>query len=358
MIRKIILSAAVIFPFLLNAQVTMSAQLPPAGMVPKDQLWNLVLVNSKADILNVHIKMNLQDATTNQVVMSANSGDFLLGKGVKPITVKDLQPILYNYNLPDFSKAFLPMGSYLACYQLYKVSGEKEEPLSDDCVTIHVDPLSPPLLNSPIDSAEIQTSYPQFTWMPPTPINMFSSLSYDITLVEVLPGQAASEALQHNTPIFSKSNIVQPREDYPSSFSKLDTGKIYAWQVIARNGLNYAAKTDVWTFQLKKEDKAEPEIITDSYILLQSDLLGTYTIRKDFLHVKYFSFDKEHESVVVFTDEKENIIHQESRKVLQGDNYFDFSVSKKFQTGKIYQVTITDLTGKNHRLKFRISQNK
>lgn len=358
MIKKIILSVVGIFPLLLNAQVTMNVQLLPAGMVQKDQLWNLILVNNRPDILNVHIKMNLQDISTSQVVLSANTGDFLLGKGVKTITAKDLQPILYNYNLPDLSRTFLPMGAYVACYQLYRMAGEKEEPLGDDCITIHIDPLSPPLLNSPPDSAEIQTSYPQFTWMPPTPMDMFSSLSYDITLVEVLPGQAVAEAIEHNIPLYVKSNIIQPKEEYPSSFSKLDTGKIYAWQVIARNGLNYAVKTDVWTFHLKKQDKPKLEIITDSYILLQNDLLGTYTIRKDFLHIKYFSFDKDHETVVVFTDEKENIINEESRKVSQGDNYFDFPVSKKFQTGKVYQVTIRDLSGKKLSLRFNISQNK
>lgn len=65
---------------------------------------------------------------------------------------------------------------------------------------------------------------------------MFSSLSYELLVTEVLQGQTPIEAIQYNTAIYSKGNINQAYESYASSFYKLDTGKLYAWQVIAKMG--------------------------------------------------------------------------------------------------------------------------
>lgn len=357
MIKKLMLFGVGIFPLLLQAQVTISAQLPPAGLVQQDQLWYLVLSNSKEDILDVNIKMNLQDASTGQIVMSANSGSFLLSKGIKIITSRDIQPISYNYNSVDFSRSYLPMGSYIACYQVYHVGQKGEEPLGDECLRINIDPLSPPLLNTPADKSEVQSPYPQFTWMPPTPIDMFSNLSYEILVTEVLPGQSSTEAIQYNTPVYTNSNISQTYESYPSSFSSLDTGKVYAWQVIAKNGLSYAARTEVWTFKLKKENsKREPP--NGNYILLNNEVVGTYTVKRNVLHIKYVSSSMLHETSIIFSDsENDKPIKKVWQKIQPGDNYFDLDISKEFQPGRIYKITITDLAKKQHSLRFSISKN-
>ena len=148
MLKKLMLLSIGILPLLLKAQVNISAQLPPAGMVQKEQLWDLILISNKEDILDVSIKFSLQDAVTGQVVMSARSGNVLLGKGAKTISSRDVQPVLYNYNVPDFSGNYLPLGAYVACYQLY-LNVPKDEPLAQECIQINIDPLSPPLLNSP-----------------------------------------------------------------------------------------------------------------------------------------------------------------------------------------------------------------
>lgn len=81
MLKQLLLLSLGILPLLLTAQVNISAQLPTAGMVQKEQLWNLILINNKEDVLDVSIKLSLQDAITGQVVLSAQSGNLLLGKG-------------------------------------------------------------------------------------------------------------------------------------------------------------------------------------------------------------------------------------------------------------------------------------
>ena len=256
-----------LIPLVVGAQVTINAQLPPAGLVQKDQLWNLNIVNNKEDALEVNIKMILRDALSGQAILSANTGNLIISKGIKIITSRDLQPIQYNYDLQGFSRTYLPMGSYDACYRLYNVNQKGEEPLGDDCIKFTIDPLSPPLLNSPSNESEIESHYPHFTWMPPAPYDMFSDLNYEILLTEVLPGQSASEAIQYNTALYDRSNINATYENYPASFEKLDTGKVYAWQVIAKNGMNYSAKTEVWKFKLRKEDQPKLATYDNVYIL-------------------------------------------------------------------------------------------
>jgi len=340
-------------PLLLQAQVTISAQFPPAGFVQKDQLWNLILVNNKDDIKDISIKMNLQDAMSGQIVLSAQTGSLVIGKGVKIITSRDIQPIMYNYATSDFNRNFLPMGAYIACYQVFH-NGQKEELLGDECIQINIDPLSPPLLNSPADRSEIQSPYPQFTWMPPSPYDMFTNLNYDIILTEVLPGQSSTEAIEFNTPLYSKSNILPTNENYPTSFSALDTGKIYAWQVIANNGLNYSEKTEVWTFKLAKPAGPKVSSTNNYYVSLEDGLAGTYKVNRDILHIKYFSYDKEFETQVIFTDEKNQVVKKNPQKIIRGDNYFDFDISKNFKAGS-YKVIFVDLSNQSHSLKFNVS---
>lgn len=333
MLKKIILIFLFCAPILGNAQIVLNAQLPPAGLVSKDQLWNLILVNNKDDVMDIRIQMNLQDPITGQVVLSANTGNILLSKGVKVISFQDLQPIYYNYNIPDVSGRYLPMGSYTACYQVSNNVGE-DRPLIQECIRFNIDPLSPPLLNSPADKAEIESPYPQFTWMPPTPYEMFTNLAYDLIVTEVLQGQSPTEAVQYNTPIYTKNNITLPYESYASSFTKLDTGKIYAWQVIAQNDLKYSAKTEIWTFKIStivpisqiiaqtpfikmKRDNPEKGIAPNAILKLSytNEAIDTSVI----LHIVDLN-NRQNKPILltISVDRGENLIQEDLKKVLTG----------------------------------------
>lgn len=361
MFKKIILLGLGFLPLLINAQLVLNAQLPAAGFVQKDQLWNLILVNNKEDILDVRIQMNLQDAATGQVVLSASSGNILIGKGVKVISSKDIQPVSYNYNVPDMTAKYLPMGAYTACYQVNS-SIREEGPLAQECIHFNIDPLSPPLLNTPADKAEIESPYPQFTWMPPTPYDMFTNLSYDLVVTEVLQGQSATEAIQYNTPIYNKSNISQSFESYASSFEKLDTGKVYAWQVIAKNGLNYAAKTEVWTFKIAppsfiqmiksqtpfvkmKRDNPEKGIAPNGFLKLSYTNETTDTILTIQI-VDLNNKDKQELTFNVLVDRGENLIQKDLQKILN------------VKEGSLYEAYIINSRNEKWRMLFEIRQYK
>src|SRR5215216_4552861 len=95
--KKLIVIFFPLLAMLSKAQVTVNVQLPAAGMVQKEQVWNLVLVNNSSNMIEAAISLNIQDAITGQTVLSAMSRNFMLGKGIKVINIKDIQPVQYNY---------------------------------------------------------------------------------------------------------------------------------------------------------------------------------------------------------------------------------------------------------------------
>jgi len=361
MVKKIILLGLGFLPLLLKAQLVLNAQLPAAGFVQKDQLWNLVIVNNNADILDVKIEMDLQDAATGQIVLSAGTGNLLLGKGVKTIAAKDLQPILYNYNAPELSRNYLPMGSYIACYQVIS-NGRKEGPLAQECIHFNIDPLSPPLLNTPADKAEIESPYPQFTWMPPTPYDMFTDLSYDLLVTEVTEGQSATEAIQYNTPIYSKSDIVQPYESYASSFTKLDTGKIYAWQVVAKNGVSYAAKTEVWTFKIAPPSFVKMIIKQTPFIKMKLENPEKGIAPNSILKLSYYNETTDTTVTVhllnLNASEKQELKFEANIK--SGENLIQKDIQKILQAkeGKLYEAYILNSRNEKWRMLFEVHEYK
>jgi hypothetical protein len=353
--KKIISLWALTLPLLLNAQVIINVVQPPAGMITKDQLWNLVLTNSGNTTTEVTILMNLKDAKTGQSVLSAGTRSILLNKGTKVLTNQDIQPVQYNYGAPGLAENFLPLGSYIACYTVSKYSHESMSNIATECVRLNITPLSPPLLNTPANKAVLQSPAPQLTWTPPTPVNMFDNLTYSVRVTEVMEGQAPSEAIVYNTPLFTSANSKMPYENYSSAYSKLQPGKTYAWQVIANNGDNYAAATEVWTFSVAADaTKSEPTDI--AYISLSSNATGSgvYYITGNELRVKYYSFDKTHESVVRLLEAGGKVVQEVKRNVIYGDNFLTLSLNRLFNSNKVYTIEIIDQQKRSSTASFSI----
>ncbi len=343
-------------PLLLQAQITVSIQLPPAGLIQKDQLWNLVLVNNGSTAIDANVLMSLQDAVTGQNVLSAGSRNINLNKGVKVLSVQDVQPIQYTYGSATISGSYLPLGSYIACYTVSTNVGEKVQVLADECARVNINPLSPPILNSPSDKSELSITYPQLSWTPPAPIDMFDNLNYDVAVAEVMQGQSPTEAILYNTPVYVKSYIKTPYENYPSSYSRLEPGKTYAWQVIAKNGLSYSAATEVWTFNIKK-DSILNGTANDTYILLKvnNNESGVNYVSGKGINVKYYSFEKEHETTVRFLNAEGKLLLSKKQKIIYGDNFFQFNLNNRFQSRQVYFIEITDQQNNKHTASFSIN---
>lgn len=346
-----------------TAQVSFSLQVPPVGVVQKSQLWNMALIYTGNSPMSVYVSLSLLNANDNRPVMGAETAVITLTRGAKQVNATDLGPIQYNYLSPSFNAdrnpdGFLPFGIYKACYTVYKKDHEMIVPLAEDCIPVEVQPLSPPLLNSPDDASSIETPYPQFTWLPAVPLNLFTDLNYDLLLVEVLPGQTKGDAIQKNLPVYNINYCKTPFNNYPGSNKSLDTGRTYAWKVVAKNQDDFVDQSEIWTFTVHGNNSVKTIPLTGSYGVLQDDLKGVYSVRNDTLHVKYYSFDKIHTGTILFTDESGQVTDQDYQLFAQGDNYLDFIISSRFQTGKNYLISITSLDGKKHVLRFNISKKQ
>lgn len=357
MVKKIIGLLAFSAPWLLPAQITISVQLPPAGMIQKEQLWNLVLVNNGNAAIEATILLNLQDAVTGQPVLSAGSRTILLNKGVKMLTIADVQPVQYNYGGAIISGNYLPLGSYIACYTIASNTGaERPQTLADECVRVNINPLSPPLLITPADKSVSATPYPQFAWLPPAPIDMFSNLNYDLSVAEVLEGQSPAEAMLYNNPVYVNNNLKASFENYPSSYTRLDTGKLYVWQVTARNDMSYSATTQVWTFSIQPIENPQEKPVSIAYILVSrtKEAGGINYIEGNNLSIKYYSFDSEHQTTIKLLDTQGRLLQTIEQKIMYGDNFFNLTLNGSFQPGNQYLIEITDQKNMAHTGLFSI----
>lgn len=345
-----------LLPFGLKAQVAINVQMPPAGLIQKEQLWNLVVTNSGSTTIEAAIALNLQDAQTGQSVLTAATNTILLSRGVKVLTVSDVYPVQYNAATAFLNGNFLPLGSYIACYSVIKRTREVVEKLADECVRIAVNPLSPPLLNTPADKAVLPVSPSAFSWIPPAPKDMFQDLSYDLALTEVMPGQSPSEAMLSNQPFYVKSHTRALFDIYPSSNTNLQKGKTYAWQVTARNGQNYAASTEVWSFTLAPDVIEQP--LTAAYIELKrrDEISGVHALSTDTLKIKYYSFGKDHEALVRFVYPDGRLVQEKKQTIRYGDNYLLFPLSNRFHADGVYRVEIADADRNISAATFTIKQ--
>ncbi|MBV8255403.1 MAG: hypothetical protein JO154_22575 [Chitinophaga sp.] len=248
-----------------KAQVAIAPQVPPAGIMQQSQLWNILLTNANKTKSYVKVIMRLTDAVTGQGVMTGITRLVELPIGATMLHLADFQPISTEYLLPvqdQRPNAMLLPGKYIICYSVVVDRDKTVAPGTEDCIRFVVEPVSPPILNLPVDKDTLQTSLPAFTWIPPAPLNLYSDLNYDITVVAVWPGQVPADAIQQNIPMYHGAALRQPFLNYPAGAPTLDTGVNYAWMVTALNGRQYSAQTDIHTFRVAKAAPVTEEDLT------------------------------------------------------------------------------------------------
>jgi hypothetical protein len=237
------------------AQVMMEPQLPSQGLLQQNQLWNILVVNNGDAVSGGVLQLSFQEEGSGRKIFSAVSGPIYLPKGPSQLSVKDMGAVQYDYLSSSYSSVsssggLLPIGRFIACYTLLESTPKGQQLLAQDCLPLAVEPFSPPQLSNPGDGSEVSASYPLFSWIPPAPVNMFNNLTYKMMLTEVLHGQTPSEALQRNPLLFMEVGLKDVSLAYPSSYTGLQAGKTYAWQILAQNDNTYAAATPVWSFKM------------------------------------------------------------------------------------------------------------
>jgi hypothetical protein len=341
-----------------GAQVSMTIQAPPVGVLLKNQLWNLLLINSSNATLMVRVNLVLMDEKNNQPVLTATSAPVVLPKGAKQLQAKDLSPIQYAYGDPAYHvdgdpNGLLPAGNFQACYTVS--NAYKGATLAENCLQLNVDPMSPPLLNTPANESKITTFYPKFTWLPPTPLGIFNDLSYDLILVEVLPGQTSGDAIEFNIPLYNGSFLKDLYLNYPSSFTALDTGKLYAWRIVALNGTDPAGLSDVWTFRVTRPIpnwKAQQPV---PFLALQRNLSTSVAFTGDVLKVSYANSAADTTvaySITCISDAGNPLVQRGSVSLRYGNNFLEVPLSRRYSEKKVYLFQLTNRRQETWNIKF------
>jgi hypothetical protein len=345
-----------------SAQLSVSIQEPPAGIVQKSQLWNITMIYAGTAPINVIVSLSLFDIKSNQPLMTATTRAILLNKGVKLLNSKEVMPVDYNFIAPAFENirltdAFLPIGNYRACYTFYE-NKTKEIILAEECINLEIQPLSPPQLNLPSDSAIVETAYPQFNWLPPAPVTLFSNLNYDLLVAEVQTGQSAETAIQDNIPVYTALHLTTPVNNFPASYKSLDTGRIYAWRIIAKNGDMFAAQSEVWTFKVNQKKPVALVPANGMYLDLSTDNTNTSTgiIPDNILGLKYYSYERVHTVSVIIKNTSGRVLKTISTSLQYGNNFIVVKLDPSFSKDNSYLVEIADLQNTVHRAFFRIAQ--
>lgn len=319
-----------------NTQVVMNLQLPPAGMVVKNQLWNLSLVNSSNSTLNVQIQVALTELAGNRRVLTGTSKMISLPKGIKQIQAADVTPVNYNAGTgysanPD---GFLPIGQFAACFTVIGFSNDITEQLAEECATIEVEPISPPQLVMPADSEVVTQNRPLFTWLPPAPYTLFNNLLYDWVLVEVKSMQTGAEAVQQNIPVLAQRNVAYTSFQYPFSMPALDTSRLYAWRVVAQSNFLPIATSETWAFRVQPgNDNTVTNTPTGYYVKLQPQEDAGHTLCNGILSYAYLhEMNDSAVQVKVFdissTQRKEITLPDAAYTVKFGENFMQLELRK------------------------------
>lgn len=324
-----------------SAQVNMTVQLPPTGVMQKAQLWNILLVSSSSSSVRVRIDLQIMDAQSRQPVLNGSSTIFSISRGAKQLQVADLAPITYEYLSPTADRnanGLLMAGSYIACYSVMQISGDGAALVAEDCSPFAVEPVSPPLLNNPADQSIVEGNLPQFTWIPPAPLSIFSNLNYDFTIVELRNGQSAAEAIQSNIPVYHTTRLKDQFLNYPASAITLDTAKKYAWTVVAKNNNQFAAQADIWTFKLKSVQVEKVYIEPAAYVQLKRGLDAPLITCTGSLQLSYTNdaADNTVKYEIITLDGTKNMVQSGTLSLNRGPNQLKISLNNGFIAGQSY----------------------
>jgi len=353
--------AIMVFAFAgsLCAQTTISVMPPASGMVNRQQLWNIVLSSFADQKSDAFVRIEIFNIGSGQVELVGTSTPIQIFKGTKVLNFADLSPIQYSFESPALSKqkdGFVPVGMYKACYTLNGLGLQSEIVLAEICISFEVQPLSPPRLIYPEDSALINERYPQFNWIPPMPTQLFSNLNYDILLTEKKVYQSTYEAIQENIPIYHMFNLTDIFQLYPSSSPALDTGKIYVWRIVAKNDDDFVSQSEVWQFSIAKPDSTKDSIPNSVYYNISEGLttVGNIIIQGKLLLIKFQSSEADYETDLTISDSDGKTIDIYKRKVRYGENYWTLQLGNKYTEDKIYRFSFQDNRRKSHGLTFSI----
>jgi hypothetical protein len=350
------LSLLLAFPFFCGGQVTIVSQVPAASLIMKDQLWNAVVSNNSNNVVKLRIQLDIRDLEMGHSVLNANTAAFSVAKGIKLITINEVQPVMYNYVSNELGGNFLPCGNYRFHFMVIQETDKGDIVVADDLQKINIRPLSPPLLIYPAEKTTITNLHPQFSWVPPGPIQMYNPLLYDFKLVKIEGQQSPSEAMEANVPVYFSDNIVNPVMNLPSSFSSLEKGKKYAWGVIAKSNMSCYTFSAIHQFNIDSSETVKPELPLTSFIKMKRGEYSKTIAPAGELKISYINDRNESvaKMMIIEPGAKKEVLYETEIKLGIGENLMSYDISRlvKLKEGKVYEFRIINGRGEIWQVQF------
>lgn len=361
--RSMCLFVALVTGIFLKAQVHIQSTIPTVGLVQANQLWNLILVNGSTASIEGRIGLVLRDRQSGVELMTATTNHITLPKGASSVSAAALNPIQYNYLVMDPNRSLgtlLPVGAYLACYSFSSIVGEHSESLAEECIPFDIEPLSPPHLIFPNDSMELDMAPAQFSWTPPTPHAMFNRLQYELLITEVLEGQQAAEALQSNPSFYNTSGLTTNFQQYSPTLPAFKKEIWYAWNVIARDGANYAGKSEVYVFRVLNVQGINPIVEMTPFVKLKTQNPDKSIAPDGYLKLAYQN--EINDSLVTIeiidlSNQEQKQSREFSVSLKPGENYIQYNLRKllgRHAEGTVYLAVLTNSRGEKWFMRFEI----
>lgn len=341
----------------LTGKAQVSVQLQPVMPVQLrlTDMWRANVMNSSGTEINAYLKGSVSYGNTTLIV-EGTSQPLVLKPGINIINPASISIRGYQFNpavnVPNLSSTELfPFGSYVVCLKVYNANSAE---LGASCIEANIKPLSPPMLLSPYNEAQVHTAYPLLIWSPPTPMPSGMQVQYDLKIVEVLSGQNPTDAIQRNFALVQESDLYSNLFQYPVSAVKLEPKKQYAWQVVAKGDNFLIGTTEVWSFTMvmdtmnvyklpNPEQFYEPKIALDGAYAVAVEVLGV--VLKDADNFKLTLYNSKHELLKVKPELKR--IANDSRHII------NLKETGKLQNGEVYILEFISSTGEKTYILFK-----
>jgi hypothetical protein len=344
-----------LFTASISTQAQVSIQFTNSGyLMSKDQLWNMMLVNTGTSRTPVRIEITLLDVVTNQPLCKLTGRNTTLAEGPKLMSIQDALPVqTINYS-PGFTDpnpyGILPAGKYMMCIDLLFFDGELWQNLGNDCNEIEVVAFSPVILTLPEDMAVLETTNPILTWLSPMPVAQFSQLQYDLLLVPVTQNQTPQDAIERNIPMLNVANIPATNYSYLSSFPALQPGKVYSWRVTAKNNGSVVSVSETWSFTVQDTNAVPTYIKPINYTPLKKGDNNNFVTTTSEIGFEYLNSINEDSVTVQIIDVTTASAAQRVKATLRlrvtyGQNFMALNTREDYglETGKSYKIVLTNL---------------
>jgi len=225
---------------------------------------SLTVLNTGSQAQNVILYSEVRNAA-GSVVTTGRSDPQTIPPNT-PVIYDDLTEIAgtqdHDPDIEDLVRRSgrLPEGDYVACVAVTDLSGFV---LARECAEFTILYPDPPMLIAPADGDVVASMAPILQWTP-LQVPTDYTLQYVLQIAEMLPGQLPDAALSSNILHYENLDVGTTSLTYPVDGLPLESGKTYAWRVVAMDQNGYAASanngaSETWTFRYDDQTDDVPE---------------------------------------------------------------------------------------------------